>query len=854
MPTIRLLLAEDSESDADLELRALKRAGLQVDSLVVETEPAFRRALHDFAPEVIVSDFSMPHFDGISALRIAREIVPDTPFLFVSGTIGEEHAIHALREGATDYVLKNNLARFPAAVQRALEEARGRRERRRAQAGLSRAQAMAKLAHIVTSEDGAFVSWSENLPALIGVAAEAMARTTREWLELIHPDDRHAFRRISIESGASGERAEVAYRVRRGSEWIHLRQVMEPMRDQPGPGGAPEWFSTLQDVTEQKRAEDKLARLSRLYHVASETNAVIIRARERGELYREACRIAVEVGRFRLAWLGVVDEAAGGIAVVASQGATPEYIAAMPKRLEVAAHAGEGLGSRAVREVRPMIANDIEHDARIQLRKEALANGLRSLVILPLVAAERVEAVLALYADVPGFFDQEEMKSLLDLAGDISFALESIGKQERLDHLAYFDPLTGLANASLFRERLAQQVAAASGKLSLLILDVARFKSVNDALGRQAGDRLLKEIGQRLRAGQDAGRVARIGADRFALLVPQGEDEAARVAEQRLAECFGAPYRPLDAELHLSARVGIAVFPADGRDADTLLANAEAALKKAKSGGEKFLFYNQEMSERTHEVLSLESQLRQALERAELLLHYQPKVDLATRAIVGVEALMRWQHPTRGLVPPLKFIPILEENGMIVEAGLWAIGQAARDHRRWRELGLKAPRIAVNVSAVQLRRRDFVARLQQALGADAQSAGVDLEITESLLMDDIEATIQKLKAARELGLAIAIDDFGTGYSSLAYLSRLPVSTLKIDRSFVQRMLQDADATSIVQTIIGLAHSLRLDVVAEGVEAEDQANVLRLLRCDQMQGYLFSKPVPAADLEKLLKAQ
>jgi EAL domain-containing protein (putative c-di-GMP-specific phosphodiesterase class I) len=296
------------------------------------------------------------------------------------------------------------------------------------------------------------------------------------------------------------------------------------------------------------------------------------------------------------------------------------------------------------------------------------------------------------------------------------------------------------------------------------------------------------------------------------------------------------------------------VFPADGRDADTLLANAEAALKKAKSGGEKFLFYNQEMSERTHEVLSLESQLRQALERAELLLHYQPKVDLATRAIVGVEALMRWQHPTRGLVPPLKLIPILEENGMIVEAGLWAIGQAARDHRRWRELGLKAPRIAVNVSAVQLRRRDFVARLQQALGADAQSAGVDLEITESLLMDDIEATIQKLKAARELGLAIAIDDFGTGYSSLAYLSRLPVSTLKIDRSFVQRMLQDADATSIVQTIIGLAHSLRLDVVAEGVEAEDQANVLRLLRCDQMQGYLFSKPVPAADLEKLLKAQ
>ena len=829
MQAIRLLLVEDNGVDAELELRELRRAGLQIDSRLVDTEFAFRRALTEFAPEVIVSDFSMPQFDGISALRIAREIVPDTPFLFVSGTIGEDHAIRALREGAIDYVLKGNLARFPSAIRRALDDAKGRRERRRVQAGLSRAQSMAKLAHIITGEQGEVESWSDNLPALVGIDAARMPGTTRGWMELIHPDDRELFRRTSIDAASSSGRRDVAYRVRRGEEWIHLRQVMEPLRAQPGEGR--EWFSTVQDVTEQKRAADKLARLNRLYHVASETNAVIIRAREREALYREACRIAVGVGGFRLAWLGVVDEAAGNISVVASQGATPEYIAAMPTRLEVSAGTGESLGSRAVREKRPMIANDV--------------------VILPLVVSDRVAAVLALHADVPEFFDQEEMKSLLDLAGDLSFALEHIDRREKLDYLAWFDPLTGLANASLFRERLAQQIGAARGELAVIVLDVARFRSVNDALGRQAGDRLLKEIGQRLLAGQDASRVARVGADLFALVVPQGADEAARAAEQRLADCFGAPYRPGDTELRLSAKAGIAMFPADGRNADLLLANAEAALKKAKAAGEKYLFYNERMSERTSELLSLESELRQALERSEFVLHYQVKASLTTREVVGVEALMRWQSPARGLVPPLKFIPILEESGLIVDVGLWAVAQAARDHRRWRELGLKAPRVAVNVSAVQLRQRDYVDKLAQTLGADAQAAGVDLEITESLLMEDIQATIEKLKAARELGLAIAIDDFGTGYSSLAYLSRLPVGTLKIDRSFVKDMLKDPVATSIVQAIIGLAHSLRLEVVAEGVETEEQANMLRLLRCDLMQGYLCSKPLPTAELEKLL---
>jgi diguanylate cyclase (GGDEF)-like protein/PAS domain S-box-containing protein len=851
LPDIRLLMVEDNLGDAELELRQLKRAGLMVTHRLVETAEGLAGALRDFTPDVVVSDFSMPLFDGLSALRMVRELAPDTPFLFVSGTLGEDHAIRALKEGATDYVLKGDLARFPSAVERALAEAKERKERRVAQAGLGRAQTMAKLAHIVTRAGGAFERWSENLPSLIGADAASMPGSIREWMKMVHPDDRAMFRAKPLEANATGKRVDLDYRLCRGDgKWVHLRQVIEPLS---ASAGVAEWFSTIQDVSEQKRAEEKIGRLSRLYHVMSETNSAIFRVRERAEVYREACRIAVDVGMFKLAWIGLVDEAAGSIAVAASRGATPAYIAAMPVRLD-AAPGSEGLGARAVREKRPMIANDIANDARIQLRQQALENGLRSLVILPLIVSGRACAVLALYSDAVGFFDQEEMKSLLDLAGDLSFALEHIDKQEQLDYLAYFDPLTGLANSSLFRERLSQQVAAERGKLAVLILDVYRFKSVNDTLGRQAGDQLLKELARRVvAAAQDAGRVARIGADHFAMLVPgvPGEDEAARIAEHRLDECFGAPYRLGEAELHLSGKVGIAMYPGDGGDADTLLTNAEAALKKAKAGGEKHLFYTQRMSERTAEVLGLESRLRQALERSEFVLHYQPKVDLLTREIVAVEALMRWQSPERGLVPPVSFIPLLEESGLILEVGVWALKQAARDHRSWVERGLAAPRIAVNVSAIQLRQRNFVARLQGALVLGAKAPGVDLEITESLIMTDIQGTIETLKKVRELGVTIAIDDFGTGYSSLAYLSRLPVSTLKIDRSFVNGMLKEADATSIVQTIIGLAHSMRLQVVAEGVETEAQATLLRLLRCDQMQGYLFSKPVPLPALEALL---
>jgi len=297
--------------------------------------------------------------------------------------------------------------------------------------------------------------------------------------------------------------------------------------------------------------------------------------------------------------------------------------------------------------------------------------------------------------------------------------------------------------------------------------------------------------------------------------------------------------------------VGIAIYPVDGSSADVLLTHAEAAVGRARASGEKYLFYTEEMTLRIAEQLALESRLRNAIECGEFLLYYQPKVDVLTRRIVALEALIRWQCPGVGLVSPEKFIPTLEATGMIIEVGAWALQRAAHDHRQWRAGGLPAPRIAVNVSVQQLHSKDFVDVVRHAVCRDNDPPGIDLEITESLLMEDIHGGIDKLVAIRKLGVGIAIDDFGMGHSSLAYLVKLPVQTLKIDKSFVAAMVNDGDTRTLVATIIALAHALRLTVVAEGVESEQQAEALRDLGCDEMQGYMIAGPMSHDQMTQLL---
>ncbi|HEX5683109.1 MAG TPA: EAL domain-containing protein [Ideonella sp.] len=750
-------------------------------------------------------------------------------------------------------------ARFvcPIDVTQRLRAQAALRER---EAGLRQAQRMARLTHVVTGPGGTFESWSESLPELVGLAPAQVPGSTREWLQLLLPDDRANFRRKSIEAAITGERVDIEYRlVRPDGSVRHMQQVIEPIEE--GAGGAGQrWFSTLQDVTEQKRIEDKVRRLMRMHAVLSGINTLIVRARSREELFREACRIAVEAGAFKMAWIATLDPLTLEGQVVASRGGEPRHLDVIRIIARDDVLGGNQPASRAVRSKLPVVLNDLRADPLLaRTLDDAGATGLRAAACLPLVVADRSVGVLTLLADETGVFDNDEVKLLQDLAGDISFALDHLAKEEQLNYLAYYDALTGLANSALLHERLQQHVATADAeglRLALALFDIERFKTINDTLGRHAGDALLKQVAERLvQAAGNHAHVARIGADHFALVMPgvRSDADVQRAATEHYLHCFGHPFDIEGHELRPSAKIGIALYPNDGADAEALFRNSEVAVRKAKATTERSLFYNPRMTEAVAEKLALENQLRRALENDEFVLHYQPKVDLATRRIVAVEALIRWNSPTQGLVPPMKFIPVMEETGLILEVGLWALSQAAGDRKRWVERSMVAPRIAVNVSAVQLRKPDFVSTVEAALACGAVPHGIDIEITESLAMQDIESTIGKLHALCALGIDISIDDFGTGYSSLAYLARLPAQTLKIDRAFISTMLQDQNSMTLVSTMISLAHSLHKKVVAEGVETEEQARMLRALRCDEMQGYLVSRPLPYDQISALLEA-
>jgi diguanylate cyclase (GGDEF)-like protein/PAS domain S-box-containing protein len=432
--------------------------------------------------------------------------------------------------------------------------------------------------------------------------------------------------------------------------------------------------------------------------------------------------------------------------------------------------------------------------------------------------------------------------------------------QAKLLHQVHYDTLTGLPNRLLLLDRLTQTLNQARRKeqtVGALYINLDRFKAVNDTLGRDKGDLLLRVAAHRLAASVRAGdSVARIGGDEFAIVLPEihGAEDAARVA-RKVIEAMTAPYRIGEQEIFVTASVGIALFPGDGPDAETLLRNADAAMTRAKEvGRNNFQFYTATMNEHSAEKLLLEADLRRALERNEFLLHYQPKVNLATGRVTGMEALLRWQRPDGKLVSPGEFIPLLEESGMIGEVGNWVIHAACAQMRAWQDAGFVTVPVAVNVATKQFLQGDLHAVVGRALSASGiEPRLLEIEITESDAMQDHDRVIPVLQALKERGVSIAIDDFGTGYSSLGYLSKLPVHTLKIDRSFIIRMHSEPNAMTLVSTMISLAHSLRLKVVAEGVEKEEQSALLRLLRCDEMQGYLFSRPLPAADCVRHLDA-
>ncbi|TAK79978.1 MAG: EAL domain-containing protein [Betaproteobacteria bacterium] len=624
-----------------------------------------------------------------------------------------------------------------------------------------------------------------------------------------------------------------------------VKQVLDQHTERPTAGAAELGSEHLRVVVDQllektgalEAQQRRIERLNRTLETLSAVNALIVRVSQREDLLAEACRIAVERGGFGFAAIRLFDD---GRTVSSGEGSKDPMIDQFPVEPEAA------------------VCNDIEA-AEVPGRTAALRRGLRAHAVLPLTFAGRALGALLLYARGKEVFDAEEMRLLEELAGDIAFALHHLAQKARMDYLAYHDSLTDLPNRSLFVDRLGQALIAARREkrfAAAVLLDIERFRMVNETFGRAAGDDLLREIALRLqKAARVQDTVARVGADHFATAVAGFDNpgETVHWLLERLGEAFGQPVLIDGVELRVTMKAGIAVFPTDGESTETLYANAETALNHAKQAGQRYLFYAAEMNARVAESLALEHRLRRAIEDGRLALHYQPKVDVHSRELTGLEALIRWQDPELGAVPPAKFVSLMEETGMILVVGRWALRRAVEDIRRWQALGLNVPRTSVNVSAIQLRQKDFVdSVLEATAGFGREKPLLDLEITESVLVEDIDETTRKLQILRRAGVEISVDDFGTGYCSLSYLARLPVDVLKIDRSFVVRMRDAGYPRNIVAMIVSLAHTLGLKVIAEGVEDDEQVRLLRDLGCDQIQGYLVSRPLPAHELEAILR--
>src|SRR5688572_19391594 len=507
-PTVRVLLAEDVASDAELEVRELKRAGLRVAHRLVDTEQSFEQALREFSPDVILSDFSMPAFDGMAALALARELCPDTPFIFVSGTIGEEYAIRALKSGATDYVLKSNLVRLPAAVERAFAEARQRRERRRTEAELDIARE--RLTSILTSlpdmlwsvdaQSDQIIYVSPAAQEIFGHPSDAFLNNQSLWLEVVHPEDRA---RVSAawERVKQGEAFEIEYRAVRPDgavRWVNDRG--RRIRDAKGVHERTDGIT--RDITQRVEQRQRIERLSRIRELLGAVNSSIVRIRSRDLLFDEFCRIAVSHGGFVLARIVEVDDE-GKAGLAASTEADPTLFRGMIDDYNRDPAGADSLFAHALRTGEGVVSNDLAGEPRVNPRQRAALTreGNYSLALLPLRVDGRLAGLVALRAREPGFFDQEELRLLAEMVGNISFALELMEKQDRLSYLALYDPLTGLPNRALFHERLTQALdGARRGKetIALALIDLERFKAINDTLGQQVGDRVLQEPAWRL--------------------------------------------------------------------------------------------------------------------------------------------------------------------------------------------------------------------------------------------------------------------------------------------------------------------------------------------------------------------
>jgi diguanylate cyclase (GGDEF)-like protein/PAS domain S-box-containing protein len=691
--------------------------------------------------------------------------------------------------------------------------------------------------------------WNENFRAVFGYQAAEVGAYLDSRISRIHPQDVEAVKRdveSVIERGEKAWSGEYRFRRRDGSYATVLDRGLVIHNSA---GKAVRMIGAMMDVSERKEYERRIrlqaerqggiARLGQFALAAADLEAVFAEAV--GVLRSGGCDVAAVLEK-------VSDEGEFVLRAASGEGAEVSVGRSAVVQPDSKWRTAIASGSTVVSDRAHFQSRSPEGPwSEWMLR-------MTSGVYVPIQGERGPLGVLSMNSAREKAFDEDDLRFAEAIANVLSGTARRHQTERRLAYLAQFDALTELPNRTLLQDRLTQTLVQSRRRNwqgAVLFIDLDRFKLVNDTLGHHIGDALITEVGRRLKACVRAGdTVGRVSGDEFGIVLADlaRADDAALVAQKVL----DALARPLDlggVETYVTASIGISIFPADGDDAETLLKNADMAMYRAKEQTRNaYCFFTAEMNQRSVAKLQLNTDLRRAIERREFVLHYQPKVDLRDNRLIGAEALLRWNHPTRGLISPAEFVPTLEESGLILPVGEWVLGEACTQLARWRDAGRELVPIAVNLSAKQFRRRDLDAVVQRALAAAAvPSHLIELEITESCLMDDPEEAVRLLTSLRAAGLKISVDDFGTGYSSLSYLTRLPLNTLKIDRSFVRDAASNGEAASIVRAVIDMAHNLNFTVIAEGVETAEQVAFLKRHGCDLGQGFLFDRPLPAEEL-------
>jgi diguanylate cyclase (GGDEF)-like protein/PAS domain S-box-containing protein len=677
---------------------------------------------------------------------------------------------------------------------------------RASEARLTEAQRIARLGGWEWEAGNDRLTLSDGAAGILGLAVHDGRLTLHDWLERLHPDDRSKAQQAIDDAVANGTTFDMDYRIRRadGSEcYVYGRAEATHDRE----SRALRLAGTVQDITARKQMEERLRQSATVFENTTE-----------GVIITDAAGHITAVNRACTQITGYSEQELIGqpLAVLRSGRHEADFYDAMWRDvLASGSWQGEVWSRRKSGDIYPEWLN-------ISVVKD----------------------------------EQGHITHFVNVFSDISAMKES---ESRLDHLAHHDPLTGLPNRLLLMARMEQSLARARRNntlLAVLFIDLDRFKDINDTLGHPVGDLLLQAVALRLaECVREEDTVSRLGGDEFTVLIEELHDSsAAGTVAQKIIVALAQPLVLQGHEVFITASIGIALFPDDGADVTTLLKNSDSALYRAKEQGrDNYHYYTEELTTRAMVRLALETDMRHAIERNELVVHYQPQVDLYSGHIIGMEALLRWQHPQRGLIPPGDFIPLAEDTGLILPIGEWVLRTACERVQSWVDQGLQPVRVAVNLSSRQFNQHDLaetVKRILRETRLDPQY--LELELTERLIMQDAEHAIIILQELKALGVQFSIDDFGTGYSSLSYLKKFPIDRIKIDQSFVRNITSDPEDAAVSQAIISMSHSLNLKTVAEGVETLEQQEFLRARQCDEMQGFYFSRAVPEQEMEQMLR--